>query len=294
MGHVAIEASGGDDASRMTADQTLPVLVLLPGLDGTGKLFAEFVRALNPTVECVVVAYPKDQPMGYEELEGLVVSALPKDRAFVLLGESFSGPLAIRIAARAGNLSQDVTTDLSGSKRESGRRTGVTPLVRRCRASAGSTNGPADGERLVGLILCVTFAKNPYPSLGWARSLAAYLPVKRFPRWLRAPLMWGSVSPSDAPSQVERAMSGVAVAVVRKRIAEILAVDETAALRQIRVPTLVLRAVGDRVVSRRATQVILKNSPEAKVVEVDGPHLLLQTRAEQCAEAVVSFLRTLN
>jgi pimeloyl-ACP methyl ester carboxylesterase len=247
----AIEGDGGDDASRMTADQTLPVLVLMPGLDGTGKLFVEFVRVLKSTVECVVVAYPKDQPMGYEELEGLVVSALPKDRAFVLLGESFSGPLAIRIAAR-------------------------TP--------AG----------LVGLILCVTFAKNPYPSLGWARSLAAYLPVKRFPRWLRAPLMWGSVSPSDAPSQVERAMSGVAVAVVRKRIAEILAVDETAALHQIRVPTLVLRAVGDRVVSRRATQVILKNSPEAKLVEVDGPHLLLQTRAEQCAEAVVSFLRTLN
>ena len=70
--------------------------------------------------------------------------------------------------------------------------------------------GPAG---LVGLILCVTFAKNPYPSLGWARSLAAYLPVKHFPRWLRAPLMWGSTSPSDAPSQMERAISGVSAAV---------------------------------------------------------------------------------
>jgi pimeloyl-ACP methyl ester carboxylesterase len=278
----------------MTADQTLPVLVLLPGLDGTGKLFAEFVEALKSVVECVVVAYPCDQPMGYGELEGLVVSALPKDRPFVLLGESFSGPLAIRIAARAGNLSQDVTTDLSGSERESGRRTGVTPLVRRCRASAGSTNGPADGERLVGLILCVTFAKNPYPSLGWARSMAAYLPVKGLPRWVRAPLMWGSVSPSSAPLQVERAMSGVSAAVVRKRIAELLAVDETAALRQIRIPILVLRAVGDRVVSSRATQVILENSPEAKMVEIDGPHLLLQTRAAECADVVVNFLRALN
>ena len=198
----------------MTADQTPPVLVLLPGLDGTGKLFAEL-----------------------------------DNRAFVLLGESFSGPLAIRIAAR----------NLKG---------------------------------LVGLILCVTFAKSPYPSLGWARSLAAYLPVKRFPRWLRAPLMWGSMSPSAATSQVERAMSGVAAAVVRKRIAELLAVDETAALRQIGVPTLVLRAVGDRVVSKRATQVILNNSPKAKIVEIDGPHLLLQTRAVECAAVVVSFLRS--
>jgi pimeloyl-ACP methyl ester carboxylesterase len=231
--------------------QTLPVLVLLPGLDGTGKLFAEFVKAISPAVECMVVAYPKDQPMGYGELEGLVVSALPKDRPFVLLGESFSGPLAIRIAARA----------------------------------------PAG---LVGLILSVTFARNPYPSLGWARSLAAYLAIKRFPRWLRAPLMWGSVSPSSAPSQVERAMSGVSAAVVRRRIAELLAVDETSALRQIGVPILVMRAVGDRVVSRRATEEILKNSPQAKMVEIDGPHLLLQTRAAECAEVVVNFLRALD
>lgn len=247
--------SGCDDAPRMTADKTLPVLVLLPGLDGTGKLFVEFVRAVSPRVECVVVAYPEDQPMGYGELEGLVVSALPKDRSFVLLGESFSGPLAIRIAGRS-------------------------PAM----APAG----------LAGLILCVTFAKNPYPSLGWARAFAAYLPVKGLPRWVRAPLMWGSVSPSSAPSQVERAMSGVSAAVIRCRIAELLTMDETAALRRIRVPTLVLRAVGDRVVSRRATQVILKNSPEAKMVEINGPHLLLQTRATECAEVVVNFLRALN
>ena len=235
----------------MTAGQTLPILALMPGLDGTGKLFAEFVRVLESTVECVVLSYPAERPMGYSELEVLVLSALPQDRPFVLLGESFSGPLAIRIAARAP-------------------------------------------KGLVGLILCVTFAKSPYPSLAWARALAQYLPVKRFPRWLRAPLMWGSMSPSSATSQVERAMSGVAAAVVRRRIAELLAVDETAALRQVRVPTLVLRAARDRVISRRATQVILKNSPDAKVVEVEGPHLLLQTRATPCAEVVVSFLRSLK
>ena len=89
-------------------------------------------------------------------------------------------------------------------------------------------------------------------------------------------------------------MSGVSAAVIRRRIAELLAVDETAALRQIRVSTLVLRAAGDRVISRRATQVILENSPQLKMVEIDGPHLLLQTRAVECAEVVVSFLRAIN
>jgi pimeloyl-ACP methyl ester carboxylesterase len=86
-------------------------------------------------------------------------------------------------------------------------------------------------------------------------------------------------------------MTGVSAEVIRSRIMELMAADETAALRQVFVPVLVLRATRDRVVSRRATQVILRNSPVAKMVEIDGPHLLLQTRAAECAEAVVNFLR---
>jgi hypothetical protein len=39
-----------------------------------------------------------------------------------------------------------VATDSSGSERECGRRLRVTPLSRRCRASIGHANSPADGE----------------------------------------------------------------------------------------------------------------------------------------------------
>src|SRR5262245_21849903 len=73
-------------------------LVLLPGMDGTAKLPEEFVAALGPTVEATVVSYPTDRAMGYPELESLVRSRLPVDRPYVLLGESFSGPIAISIA----------------------------------------------------------------------------------------------------------------------------------------------------------------------------------------------------
>ena len=41
---------------RMKDTPRLPLLVLLPGLDGTGKLFADFVRALGAGVESRVVA----------------------------------------------------------------------------------------------------------------------------------------------------------------------------------------------------------------------------------------------
>src|SRR6266567_2475238 len=83
----------------MKATPPLPMLVLLPGLDGTGKLFAAFVRALGAGVESRVIGYSPDEPLGYEELEPQVRAALPRDRPYVLLGESFSGPIAMRIAA---------------------------------------------------------------------------------------------------------------------------------------------------------------------------------------------------
>jgi pimeloyl-[acyl-carrier protein] methyl ester esterase len=243
------------ERAAQVADSTgLPALVLLPGLDGTGKLFAALVKFLDPGVSAIVVAYPPEQLMGYEELDALVMGVLdklPLDRRYVLLGESFSGPLAIRIAARA----------------------------------------PAG---LVGLILSASFAKNPFPWLGWTRPLAAYLPVKSLPRWVRAPLMWGSLSPDRAPSQMERAMSGVSAAVIRRRIAAVLAVDETGALERVRIPVLVLRATGDLVIPKAATRGIRKILPQAQFLEIDAPHLLLQTRPQECAAAVLQFLQDLS
>jgi pimeloyl-[acyl-carrier protein] methyl ester esterase len=74
-------------------------LVLLPGMDGTGVFFADFVAAMPPEYKPVVVAYPNDPKLGYSELETLARAALPQDRPFIVLGESFSGPIAISIAA---------------------------------------------------------------------------------------------------------------------------------------------------------------------------------------------------
>ncbi len=74
-------------------------IVLLPGMDGTGTLFADFVRALGDGFLPVVIAYPEDQALGYPALEQWVCARLPVDQPYLLLGESFSGPIAISIAA---------------------------------------------------------------------------------------------------------------------------------------------------------------------------------------------------
>lgn len=77
----------------------MTALILLPGMDGTGEMFADFVSALGEDVSPVVVRYPEKQPLDYDALADFVRTRLPTDRPFILLGESFSGPLAISLAA---------------------------------------------------------------------------------------------------------------------------------------------------------------------------------------------------
>lgn len=85
------------DAMDMLNDQI--TLVLLPGLDGTGDLFEPFVAAWGSSFKPRVIAYPEADPLDYRQLEALVRTRLPATEAFCLLGESFSGPIAISIAA---------------------------------------------------------------------------------------------------------------------------------------------------------------------------------------------------
>lgn len=78
-------------------------LLLLPGMDGTGKLFEPFKAALGPEFQVRVVAYPTSGPLGYAELEAHARACLPQRGPFVILGESFSGPIAVSIAASRPN-----------------------------------------------------------------------------------------------------------------------------------------------------------------------------------------------
>jgi pimeloyl-[acyl-carrier protein] methyl ester esterase len=77
---------------------TLTTLVLLPGLDGSGDFFDALCRQLPPQWRTHVVPYPGDQPLSYSELTEFVLATLPCDGPFVV-AESFSGPVAIQVAA---------------------------------------------------------------------------------------------------------------------------------------------------------------------------------------------------
>lgn len=85
----------------MDSSANCPELILLPGMDGTGLLFEPFLKVLPHGAGARVVAYPTNEALGYEELLPRVMAALPREGRYVIVGESFSGPLALMAATAA-------------------------------------------------------------------------------------------------------------------------------------------------------------------------------------------------
>jgi sigma-B regulation protein RsbQ len=74
-------------------------------MDGTGTLFNAFVGLLPAGIDAKIVPYPKDRHMSYAQLAELVGGVLPRDTPYVIIAESYSGPIASILAAHpVGNL----------------------------------------------------------------------------------------------------------------------------------------------------------------------------------------------
>ncbi len=229
----------------MPPPEERPLLVLLPGLDGTGLMFEPFLAAL-PDWNTQVVRYP-EALVSYAACSHFARTQLPKDRPFLLLGESFSGPVALALAA----------------ERPAGLR---------------------------GLVLCGTFARNPRPGLAWAGTLLRLLPPLRLPAGMVRFLLLGSWATPPLMDLVRRLLTAVPKATLRDRLLAVIAVNETARLGRIAVPTLALAAAHDRVVPPAALRHLRTHLKGLDIVTLQAPHWILQARPEAAALALQDFL----
>jgi pimeloyl-[acyl-carrier protein] methyl ester esterase len=194
-----------------------------------------------------VVTYPNDEPRDYAGHEVIARARLPVDRPFVLLGESYSGPIAVSIAASAP-------------------------------------------PGLIGLVLCCSFARNPRPALSWLRPFVRFVPT-RVPATVPGWFLLGGFSTKRLHAALTAAIAQIAPETLRSRLASVMDVDVTAQLARVRVPVLYLRATRDRVVPARVSREVLQSIPTARVVDIEGPHLLLQTAPAMAAQHMKSFVR---
>jgi pimeloyl-ACP methyl ester carboxylesterase len=234
-------------------DKTTKRLVLLPGMDGAGELFAGFVGALPEAFDARVVRYPNDSLLPYSDLMTFVQSAAPAAEPFVIVAESFSTPLAVQYAAM---------------------------------------NPP----NLKGLVICAGFVTSP------ARGLKQFIISLMAPVLFRLPLpnsgirffLAGPDAPTPLIAAVRGAISCVRPRVLSGRLRDVLACDARAELGQVSVPILYLQAKCDRLVPASCCKEFQRIEPRIEVVEVAGPHLILQREPERTAKEIARFIEQLG
>jgi pimeloyl-ACP methyl ester carboxylesterase len=231
-------------------------LVLLPGMDGTGELFEPLAQAMGRQHDAIdVVRYPGTEPLGYDELERLVRARLPGGQPFVLLGESFSGPLAISIAATPPP--------------------GLRGLILCC----SFARSPKPGLALLrgGLLeLSMMFMHS-----GLMRGPMRRMLLGRFATPRLCGLLQGS-------------LRQVSTAVMTRRMREVQRVNVVDRLAQVRVPVMYLQAIEDRIVPGRAARTIQRALSGLRIVRLEGPHGLLQAAPVAAAQAIENFCRELG
>ena len=198
-----------------------------------------------------MVTYPSDRALGYIELEALARAALPANSPFILIGESFSGPIAIALAA-------------------------------------------SRPHGLCGVVLVCSFARSPIAFPSWLRPLVSLLPVWGIPTRIAAAMLLGRFASSAARARLSSAIARVKPAAWRARLEAVLSVDVAERLLEISVPILYLRAKYERVVPRSASALIARYLPGLKVIELDGPHFLLQAKPAESAAQLQAFVQELG
>jgi len=225
----------------------MTTLVLLPGLDGTGALFSPLLAALDPAIAVHTLAYPAGEKMSYEQLTTLVCETLPAG-PLVLLGESFSGPIAVAVAA-------------------------------------------AERHRVRGVILCVTFVRNPRPWLGRFSPLLSLLPFRHAPDALVRRLLLGRHDAPHLRRLLQTALAGVPDATLKQRLRAVVKVDVTKMLKELTCPIVYLQAQQDRVIPSSVVEAIRRAAPRLQVERLAGPHCLLQSRPEEAAAIIARYWR---
>ena len=92
------------DTQIPQAERTAPeaTLVLMPGLDGSGSLFATFEKLIAGSWRYRSIRYPVELPADIDAYAAHVEREIAGENCVILLAESFSGPIAIRLASRLG------------------------------------------------------------------------------------------------------------------------------------------------------------------------------------------------
>ena len=209
-----------------------PTLLMLPGMDGDGRLFDRFervVEARGAGQKVAVVSYNELGLSTYDQVEEAVRDRLASLGPVVLVAESYSGPALVRLCA-------DPPPNL---------RAGV---------------------------LVASFAHRPvWRPPGLVMGALKMCLRQRPPAWALRLALLGAHADDDLVEEVRSTISSAPAALLFARLEAIVAVDARAALRACQRPLLSIRANSDRLLSRRVSRQLKVHCPhlvEAAIVRI--------------------------
>lgn len=222
-------------------------IVLLPGMDGTGILFEPLKKELGNEQDIQVISYAPDLKQTYTQLVEQVRTDLPEKEEFVLVAESFAGPIGYQVAV----------------------------------------NSPAN---LKAVIFVGTFLTLPkkfkrimkiFP-LGWLLNL----PI---PTFVVKTFFLGKDIPDEVIGLFRQSIKQLAPGVLAFRLKELYKLK--ASSKVIEVPCSYIIASNDKLVPKSHVNEYKSIAPQLDVVQIKGPHFIVQANPEECAKVVKKYMK---
>lgn len=133
------------------------------------------------------------------------------------------------------------------------------------------------------LTLVASFADSPMPGVGRFLPWSILVRVS-IPRFIARRYFVGS--DHEMASKLIDAISHTSPTTLAKRIRLLTTVDVCTELSQLHCPICYVRPTIDRLVPQRCVDKIARVNRRVKICEIDGPHLIMQTRPSQVWSAI--------
>ena len=233
--------------------------ILLPGLDGTGNAYCWLKRyMLDSGVQPEnIYVIPYEDEYSYEALNLKVKSIITNSVLPVfIIAESFAGPLALTLASENPNKVKKLVLSASF---------GIKPIC--------------NFIHPLGLSLF-----NIFPRF--------LIPVNKIPTVFLHELLLGKYSTPDIKLTMEEIFLNAKQDIFDKRIKSVVSLSnnwEKQWKNIINTDVLIIKASKDRLLSKINSNILKENLPKSFLIELEAPHLLLQTNAREAWRYIVKF-----
>ena len=233
-------------------------IVLLPGLNGTAGLFKPLMDSAPSQYRVRAITYPTHRKCSYQELLYQLMDTLDDiEGPYVLLGESFSGPLSLMAAYQ--------------------RPAGLLGVI------------------LVATFVIPPNSKVARV-VPWEMGFSLHKPLHSVMEWLGLDMTYQAQEPSQ-PLSLLTALSvelqKVSPLVLADRMQSIFSVDVRKELAAIDVPLRYFKGVRDIIVPKKNSEIIQEINPKVSCIDFDVDHFLLQKKPIEAWREISSFVDSL-